>query len=145
ALPANKWTLLHQADGAGGKKFAHPMFAEDAGRLYLWGIGGRQPDRTRVERYELESFSPDELRWTPAYPASKQDKWSAADYPPFRIYGQGGTDGPRMSYTSGFGIINRVTWWDFDGTKRPSPVNIFNQCCYDSKRKRIVFFAGGKT
>ena len=142
-LPANTWTLLDEVTGR-GKRFARLLYAEGADRLYLWGFGGAMVDRAQYVRYELESLSPVGGRWIDALPASKRSAWAGGKWPPFRIYGQKGTDGPRIR-SVGSQSANRVTFRETDGVQRPSPLAIFNQACYDSKRRRVLFFAGGRT
>ncbi|MCG3180156.1 MAG: hypothetical protein BIFFINMI_02513 [Phycisphaerae bacterium] len=146
-LPANTWTLIAVEDGAGGKALSGAVFAADAGRLYLWGIGGAMPTRNRYLRYELESFEPKPGRfaWAEALPISKRDAWADGKFPPFTLYGQNGdAKGPPLR-SVGNTACNQVEFHDFDGVQRPSPLCLFNQACYDSKRKRVLFYAGGHT
>jgi hypothetical protein len=150
-LSPHAWTLIHREDASGGKAFARAVYAPEADRLYLWGTGGKKPARNVYLRYELEAFDPAAPAWRPAFPAAAKGRWTAADFPPFRIYGQSGpdglhyADGPRLQVVGGFHHTNRVRWWDFDGIRRPSPVLTFNQACWDSARKRILFFSDGQT
>jgi hypothetical protein len=150
-LPANTWVLIHKEDSSGGKAFARLIFAQSVDRLYLWGTGGKQPERNVFLRYELESFSPKTPYWLPAFPKSKSGQWTTEKFPPFRIYGQTGPDGlkydegPRLQVVGGYNATNRVRWWDFDGIKRPSPIHTFNMACWDSKRDRIVYYSDGCT
>ncbi|MFP4058422.1 MAG: hypothetical protein ACLF0G_16260 [Candidatus Brocadiia bacterium] len=143
-LPANAWTLLHEEDGSGGKEHSRVVAAESVGRLYLWGIGGERPERNRFARYELETFDPAAPAWREALPRSREQAWADGRWPPFRIYGQGGTDGPRLRAVGSM-RRSRVSFYDFDGVARPSPVPAFNQCCWDARRRRIVHFNGGAT
>jgi len=143
SLPANRWVLLDEVRGR-GKEFATLVHAEAADRLYLWGFGGKMVSRSQYERYELESFSPAEGKWTDALPAPRRDAWAGGKWPPFRIWGHDGTDGPRIR-SVGSMRAGRVRFWETDGIARPSPVAVFNQACYDAKRGRVLFFAGGKT
>lgn len=150
-LPANRWVLIHREDGSGGKAFSRAVFAENVGRVYLWGTGGKKPARNVYLRYELERFDPKAPRWEPAFPAGREELWTAEKFPPFRIYGQSGPDGlkydegPRLKVVGGYHATNRVRWWDFDGILRPSPVHTFNMACWDSKRKRVLYFSDGFT
>ncbi len=152
-LPPNRWTLLHEEDSSGGKTFAKLVYAENTGTLFLWGTGGKKPARNVYERYELEVFDADAEKpsWDVAFPASADGKWTAKAFPPFRIYGQSGPDGlkydegPRLKTVGGYNSVNRIWWWDFDGIRRPSPVHTFNMGAWDSKRKRIVYYADGQT
>ena len=86
----------------------------------------------------------------PAFPTAAEGNWSADAFPPFRIYGQGGPDGlkydegPRLQTVGGYHSVNRVRWWDFDGVRRPSPVLTFNMGCWDSKRKRLLYYSDGR-
>jgi len=150
-LPANTWTLIHGEDRSGGKAFARAVFAENVDRLYLWGTGGAKPARNVFLRYELECLDPAAPKWLPAFPAARRGQWTAEKFPPFRIWGQGGPDGlkydegPRLQCVGGFNHTNRIRWWDFGGVKRPSPVHTFNMACWDSRRKRIVYFSDGFT
>ncbi len=144
ALPANTWTLIAEEDADGGKAFARLIAAESIDRLYLWGLGGKMPDASRYVRYELESFSPADARWTEALPESMKQAWAGGKWQPFRIYGQMGTDGPRTVVVGG-GTPNIVRFFPFEGINRPSPVHTFNQACWDSTRSRIVYYDGGMT
>jgi len=123
-LPANQWTLIHAESNDGGKAFARAIYAPGVDRVYLWGTGGKRPARNVYLRYELESFDPTNPAWSPAFPEAARGKWSADDYPPFRIYGQSGPDGlkydegPRFKTVGGYNATNRVWWWDFDGIQR---------------------------
>jgi len=145
ALPANTWTPIDREDGAGGKAFARVIYAESVDRLYLWGIGGKMPDRSRYLRYELESLRPTAPGWRPAFPAAVAGRWTAEGYPPFRIYGQMGTDGPRLRAVGGYAATNWIRWHEFDGVVRPSPIHTFHQACWDAQRKRIVYFSDDTT
>jgi hypothetical protein len=144
-LPANTWTLVNIEDGSGGKWGARLIHAAGADRLYLWGFGGKRPERNRYLRYELESFSPTDTKWVEALPTGKADAWADGKHPPFTIHGRRGpAKGPAIR-SVGNQSFNRVSFHDFDGVTRPSPVLIFNQVCYDTKRNRAIFFAGGHT
>ncbi len=144
-LAANTWTLIHVEDNSGGKWGARVIYAPNVDRLYLWGFGGKQPDRNRYLRYELESFAPLDATWIEALPAAKADVWGDGEHPPFVIYGQRGpAEGPSFR-SVGNQSFNRISFHDFDSVIRPSPLLIFNQICYDSKRDRAVLFAGGHT
>ena len=81
-LVANTWTLVHVEDNSGGKWGARVIHAPGKDRLYLWGIGGKQPERNRYLRYELESFDPLKAAWVEALPAGKADAWSDGKHPP---------------------------------------------------------------
>ena len=154
-LPANTWTLVHSEDAAGGKMFARAVMAQSAGRIYLWGTGGKMPARNVYLRYELESFCPSsdpgEGKWVAAFPSGRRGQWTAEKFPPFRIYGQSGPDGlkyhegPRLQCVGGYHSTNRIRWWDFGGVRRPSPVLTFNMACWDSKRNRILYYCDGFT
>jgi len=150
-IPPNRWVLIDREGDSGGKKFSKAIWAENVGRLYLWGTGGEKPARNVYSRYELESFDPKQPDWKPAFPEAKKNEWSAEDYPPFRIYGQSGPDGlkwdegPRLQVVGGYHSTNRIRWWDFDGTRRPSPVHTFNMGCWDAKRNRILYYSDGQT
>lgn len=148
-LPANEWTLLQQeapVQGMPATTFAQAVLAEDVGRIYLWGVGGKMRDRATFDRYELESFAIDAggQKWIEALPKGKEQLWAKSQFPPFHLHGIEGTDGPRIMLV-GTGIPNVVRFLDKDGVQRPSPIHTFNQACYDSKRKRIVYHGGGKT
>ena len=144
-LAANTWTLVHAEEDSGGKWGARVIYAPKTDRLYLWGIGGKKPERNRYLRYELESFDPLEATWIEALPAGKAEAWSGGKHPPFVIYGQSGpAEGPAFR-SVGNQSFNQVSFHEFDGVARPSPLLIFNQVCYDSKRERAIFFAGGHT
>lgn len=143
SLPANQWVLLDEVAGR-GKCFAAAVCAEGVDRLYVWGFGGKMLSRSLYERFELESFPPGEGRWADALPAPRREAWAGGKWPPFRIHGYDGTDGPRIR-SVGSMRAGRVSFWQTDGLERPSPVAIFNQACYDSKRGRVLFFAGGRT
>lgn len=144
SLPPNRWVTLHQESPDGGKEFAQAVFVASAERLYLWGTGGKMRDRATFDRYELESFALSDRKWVEAFPVSKKDAWKDRKWPPFRLYGQMGTDGPRMKLV-GSGTPNVVRFYRTDGIDRPSPIRTFHQACYDSKRNRILYFGGGKT
>ncbi|MHC4405984.1 MAG: Kelch repeat-containing protein [Planctomycetota bacterium] len=150
-LPANRWVLIHSEDNSGGKVFARVVAAENVGRLYLWGTGGKKPARNVFLRYELESLDPADPVWLPAFPQSVASLWTAERFPPFRIYGQTGPDGlnydegPRLKCVGGYHATNRIMWWDFDGVERPSPIHTFNMACWDSRRTRIVYYSDGCT
>jgi N-acyl-D-amino-acid deacylase len=149
-LPANTWTLLTQDEAVptslGTKCFAQAVLAEDVDRIYLWGVGGKMRDRATFDRFELESFSLAAAKhgWSEAFPKDKEAAWADGKWPVFRLHGYDGTDGPRI-HLVGSGQANVVRFFEMDGIRRPSPIHTFNQACYDSTRKRIVYFGGGKT
>lgn len=148
-LPPNQWSLLHVEDASGGKTFAKAIAAEN--QIFLWGTGGKKPFRNVYQRYELESFDMKSRAWSAAFPDARKEMWRADDFPPFRIYGQTGPDnlaydeGPRLRTVGGYHSTNRIQWWDFDGVMRPSPALTFNMACYDTRRKRAIYFADGQT
>ena len=150
-MPANRWVMIHQEDNSCGKRFSKAIWAENVNRLYLWGTGGKKPARNLYSQFELESFDPQKPSWLPAFPEAKKNAWTAENYPPFRIYGQTGPDGlnwdegPRLQVVSGYHSTNRIRWWNFDGTPRPSPIHTFNMGCWDSKRNRILYYSDGVT
>ncbi|MBL8793866.1 MAG: hypothetical protein JNM56_08175, partial [Planctomycetia bacterium] len=146
-LPPNTWTLIHKEGPDGGKEFAQAVLAEDCDRIYLWGAGGKLRNRSTYERHELESFSlaPAEQKWVEALPQAKEKAWADGKWPPFRLNGIDGSDGPRMSLIGGSMQPNVVRFFETENVHRPSPIHTFNQACYDSTRKRIVYFGGGKT
>ena len=150
-LPANTWTLIHSEDASGGKTFATAVFADNVDRIYLWGTGGSKPARNVYLRYELESLRPADPKWLAAFPRAGRGAWTAKKFPPFRIYGQSGPDGlkyhegPRLQCVGGYNHTNRIRWWDFGPVRRPSPVYTFNMACWDTRRKRIVYFCDGFT
>jgi hypothetical protein len=149
-LPANVWTLWTQDEvgpaSLGTKCYSQAVLAEDVGRMYLWGVGGKMRDRATFDRYELESYAlqPGGRRWSEAFPIDKATAWADGKWPAFRLHGFDGTDGPRI-HVIGSGQANVVRFFEMDGVRRPSPIHTFNQACYDSKRNRIVYFGGGKT
>ncbi|MEQ8786310.1 MAG: kelch repeat-containing protein [Pirellulaceae bacterium] len=144
-LPANTWTLIGADASGGAKSFARVVHAPEAGRLYLWGFGGDQPVRNRYALYELEQFELPSGGWGEALPSRKADAWAGGKHPPFVIHGRSGpAEGPTFR-SVGNQSHNEVTFHDIDGVVRPSPVRIFNQVCYDTRRGRAVFFAGGRT
>lgn len=151
AQAPNTWHLLHEENADGGKRFARVLYSPKTQQHYLWGTGGKKPARNVYERYELESFSTASPAWSPAFPKAAKGKWTASNFPPFRIYGQSGPDGlkydegPRLQTVGGYNSVNRVSWWDFDGIPRPSPIHTFNMACYDSKRDRMLFYSDGQT
>jgi len=150
-FPPNTWVLIDSEDSSGGKTFSKAVFAENVGRVYLWGTGGEKPARNVYRRYELEALDPGSPQWRAAFPEPKKDVWTAENYPPFRIYGQSGPDGlkydegPRLQVVGGYHSTNRIRWWDFDGVKRPSPIHTFHMACWDSLRNRILYYADGAT
>ena len=143
-LPPNRWQLLHEENADGGKTFARAIYAGKVEQVYLWGTGGKKPARNLFDRYELESFDPMRPGWHSAFPIAAKGRWTAENFPLFRIYGQSGPDGlkydegPRLQTVGGYHTVNRIRWWNFDGILRPSPIHTFNMACLDTKRGRIL-------
>jgi hypothetical protein len=132
-LPPNTWKQICEG---GGKWGSCLVSAENVGRIYTWGPGG----------FELASFSPAEKKWRAALPESKKEAWAGGKWPKFVNFKKdGGRTRPWYLVVGGNSSPNTVRWWDLDGLRIPSPPHVFNQACYDSKRKRILFFAGGHT
>ncbi len=141
-IPANTWVQVRQ-DQFGARRCSSFRFVPDQGRFLLWGyhewnvyIYGNPdiPWEDNTE-YDLVAFDPDSLRWLNVLPRGKESLW-ADSLPPMHLskFYHGITTG---SYRTGLA--------ERDGVLRPDLNVVYDQVTFDTKRRRMVYFTGGRT
>jgi len=141
-LPVNTWKLVVR-DQKGARRNSSFRYAPDERAFLLWGFLGwvteyyHNPDKPAEEspEYDMVAFDPGLGRWVSHLPFGKQEQWSRS-LPP--LHGcssyQGITTG---SYRPQLKMR--------EGVLRPDLNMVFDQVTWDSRRKRMVYFTGGRT
>ncbi len=141
-IPANTWVQAAR-DEFGARRCCSFRFVPEKASFLLWGyhewnvyIYGNPdiPWEDNTE-YDLVAFDPDSLRWLNVFPRGRESEW-AADLPPMHLskFYHGITTG---SYRTGLA--------EREGVLRPDLNVVYDQVTYDSKRRRMVYFTGGRT
>jgi Galactose oxidase, central domain len=141
-LEPNIWTQVLQ-ENQGARRFSSFRYAPDINRFLLWGFHGFYTEYygnpelpwDGNEEYDLVAFNPMTGRWENHLPHNKMEEWSE-DPPPMHLIGcyQGITPG-----------YYRPQLKEREGVLRPDLNIVGDQVTYDSKRKRMVYFIGGRT
>jgi hypothetical protein len=141
-LPVNTWTTICQTE-RGARRSSSFRYVPDGGYFLLWGYMGyvteyygnpdTPPDST--PEYDIVAFKPSDGRWTSQLPFDKEEAWSL-NLPPLHLCSsyQGITTGsqrPQLKLR--------------EGVMRPDLNIVYDQVTYDTQRKRMVYFTGGRT
>lgn len=141
-LTPNKWTRIAE-DPYGARRFSSFRYAPDIDRFLLWGYQGFPSDNYYTpedpwrenKEYDMVSFSTDAGRWENHFPKNKQAEWSKA-LPPMHLADN------YSGITPGY---YHVQLKEREGVLRPDLNIVGDQVTYDSKRRRMVYFVGGRT
>ncbi|MGC1243747.1 MAG: kelch repeat-containing protein [Chryseosolibacter sp.] len=141
-LVPNNWSRLHQ-DDQGARRFSSFRYVPDIDRFLLWGFhgfytefyGSPEEPWSGNQEYDVVAFDAGKHRWENHLPESKSEEWSKK-LPPMHMvnYYQGITPG-----------YYRPQLKERAGVLRPDLNIVGDQVAYDSKRKRMVYFTGGRT
>lgn len=141
-IPANVWTQVAQ-DEKGARRSSSFRYVPERGVFLLWGYhswnvyiyGGPQTPFDENTEYDMVAFDPDSFRWLNEFPREREEEWGHA-LPPMYLskFYHGITTG---SYRTGLELR--------DGVLRPDLNIVYDQVTYDSRRKRMVYFTGGRT
>lgn len=141
-LPANIWVEIAR-DSVGARRSSAIRCADSEGIFLLWGYHGYETsDYGNPEtpwdgntEYDIVFFDPAKGNWKSHLPYEKQKDW--AENPP-----------PMYMASNYQGITigsHRTQLKERDGVLRPDLNIVFDQVTWDSNRKRMVYFAGGRT
>ncbi len=152
ALPANVWVPVSAA-----RKPLQPCsdarYLRATDEFVMWGnpagakAGGRPYD---VQALSLRGPAPE---WRDCLPIGRERTWAdgrspgwgLAKYKPKGLPADFWSEDAKDTVVGTFGSINKVKFIETDGVLRPTRVPTFHQCAYDSKRDRLVYYAGGQT
>ena len=138
----NSWSrLTHQNYGA--RRFSSFRYAPAIDRMLYWGYqaynsweyGSPERPWTGNKEYDMVAFNPKTKIWENHFPLSKQEEWSK-NLPPMHLsaFYHGITPGHYRPQLKNRG-----------GVLRPDLNIVADQVTYDSKRRQMVYFTGGRT
>ncbi len=138
----NTWVKI-SSDPVGARRSSAIRYAESEDIMLLWGFHGydssdygspEEPWGGNNE-YDVVAFDLDRGTWESHLPHEKQDTWDG-NPPPMHM----------CSYYQGITIgSHRPQLKMREGILRPDLNIVFDQVTWDSKRKRMVYFTGGRT
>ena len=141
-LPANTWLQIAE-DPQGARRNSSFRYVDDGGFFLLWGFMGHvtddygnpeQPWHGNRE-YDIVVFDPRTRQWLSQVPREKESEWRNQPPPVHECNSyQGITTG---SYRPQLKVR--------EGILRPDLNIVFDQVTYDSKRRRMLYFTGGRT
>ncbi len=140
-LEPNTWTRVLQ-ENQGARRFSSFRYAPEINRFLLWGFHGfyteyyGNPEQPwdGNEEYDLVAFNPVTRSWEDHLPDDKLDEWSE-NLPPMHLAGH------YQGITPGY---YRPQLKEREGVLRPDMNIVGDQVTYDSKRRRMVYFTGGR-
>jgi hypothetical protein len=148
-IPSNTWVKV--AEGGTGKWLSSIWYMPTTDEFISWGkFGHIRPDGV----YDVLTFQIGDKRWKNSFPRGKQKAWTGQKWPNWNNHGYWSYmktwKGPHAKdvydyCVGGFMAQNRLRFVKTDGVLRPTRCPTFHQGCWDSKRKRMVYFVGGKT
>jgi hypothetical protein len=150
ALPANTWVPVGKETDL-NKFLCSAWYLPATDEFMMWGrIGG---DKQVFEKYDVEVFDLKSCAWRNSFTKGKEEAWSGGRFPNWTQHGYspaGNEKCPmvkdaRDNVVGGFVQINRVDFVEAEGVARPTRCLTFHQATYDTKRNRLLFFAGGRT
>jgi hypothetical protein len=141
-LTPNNWSLILQED-QGARRFSSFRYAPDINRFLLWGFNGYysedygNPEEpwSGNKEYDIVAFNPVTGHWENHFPHSKVEEWSKS-LPPMHMVNS------YQGITPGY---YRPQLRERGGVLRPDLNIVGDQVTYDSKRRRMVYFTGGRT
>lgn len=141
-LVANTWTRILREE-SGARRFSSFRYAPDIDRFLLWGFHGFLTDNygnpeepwTGNKEYDMVAFNQDAGRWENHLPKDKEEAWNK-NPPPMHLTHH------YMGITPGY---YHSQLKEREGVLRPDLNIVSDQVTYDSKRRRMVYFTGGRT
>jgi Galactose oxidase, central domain len=141
-IPPNTWTMICK-DDSGARRSSALRYVPDSGYFLLWGFmgyiteyyGNPEKPYDGNSEYDMVAFYPKHHRWQNHFPLGKQREYTE-ELPPMHM----------CSYYQGITIgSHRPQLKVREGTLRPDLNIVFDQVTFDSHRKRMVYFTGGRT
>ncbi len=151
-LAANTWVEISQAQKPEAA-FCSTWYLPATDEFFLWGkIGGHREESKRYEAQVLK-LGDGTPEWTEAFPPGKEPAWANGRFPNWGCGCHRLAYKPQRpwlgtvfdSWLGNAGAINVVRFVETDGITRPTRALTHHQAAYDSKRGRLVYYAGGKT
>jgi hypothetical protein len=151
-IPVNDWVKVAGAE-AEPLPFSAVFYLPASGEFFNWGAHGRHGYEGKV--YEVRTLDPGAgpPTWQECFPTGKEKAWAGGKFPNWGCGCHGLPDKPdrpwlknvRDRTVGGNARINHVDFAETDGVTRPTRCYTYYQGAYDSRRDRVVYFAGGKT
>ncbi len=141
-LTPNKWNRILRED-QGARRFSSFRYVPDINRFLLWGFhgfyteyyGNPEEPWSDNKEYDIVAFNPVTGSWENHLPHSKVEMWSK-NLPPMHMVNS------YMGITPGY---YRPQLREREGVVRPDLNIAGDQVTYDSKRRQMVYFTGGRT
>ncbi len=141
-VTTNHWSLISR-ENFGARRFSSFRYVADINRFLLWGFHGFYSDDygnpeepwSGNKEYDVVAFNPETGSWENHLPHSKLQEWSKS-LPPMHMVDS------YQGITPGF---YRPQLKEREGVLRPDLNIVGDQITYDSKRRRMVYFTGGRT
>ena len=151
-LTPNTWIEI----SASGKPFQHlsdTWYVQAIDSFVMWGLPGKSGRKTRPYEVQALSVADAAPQWRDHLPPGREKTWAAGTFPgwgPAKFKPKNLPDDFWLTTVNnevvgGFGRINKVRFVTTDGILRPTHVSTFHQGAYDTKRERVVYYAGGQT
>ncbi|MHC4916840.1 MAG: Kelch repeat-containing protein, partial [Planctomycetota bacterium] len=151
-IPANSWVKAADAE-AEALPFSAVFYLPGAGEFFNWGSHGRHRYEGKV--YEVRTLAPAKTptAWRECFPPGKEKAWAGGKFPNWGCgcHGLQPTSGrtwlkkPWDRTVGGNARVNEVRFVETEDVLRPTRCFTYYQGAYDSKRDRVVYFAGGRT
>ncbi len=152
SLKANTWVQVAEA-GKEPLLFSAVFYLSGTGNFFNWGAHGRHAYEGKI--YEVRTLDPGQRPggWRESFPPGKEKAWAGGKFPNWGCFCHGLRKKPdrpwiktvRDRTVSGNAKINVTEFIETEGVKRPTRCYTYYQGAYDSKRDRVVYFAGGRT
>ena len=141
-LTPNNWSRILREDH-GARRFSSFRYVPDTNRFLLWGYqgfysedyGNPEEPWSGNKEYDIVAFNPVTSSWENHFPYSKMEEWSKS-LPPMHMVNS------YQGITPGY---YRPQLKERGGVIRPDLNIVGDQVTYDSKRRRMVYFTGGRT
>ena len=149
-LPENRWVQVAKTKRP-VKYLSSVWYMPATDEFICWGKNGYDGPQSV---YDVETFTLRDRKWKESFPPGREKTWSNRRFPNWSTHGQWsrmkGWKGTVVKNVSdrvvgGYAATNRVSFVKTEGFLRPTRCPTFHQACWDSKRKRMVYFLGGKT
>jgi hypothetical protein len=132
------------------KQWSSIWYLPATDEFFSWGRPASNRWWNFIRRYDVETLSlaGAQRAWQPSFPKEKQAEWSKDLWPDWAR--PKGVKNPKWKVIRGprEGSENPgfvMSFVNTDGVVRPNRCPIFHQATWDSKRRKMFFFAGGRT
>jgi len=155
SLTPNTWVEISQS-AKPPMAYCSTWYAPTTDEFIMWGkIGGH---RSVSRQYEVQTLSlaDAEPAWRESFPQEKEATWSNGRFPNWgchchrlRAEQRATLKGPWLETVFdrwvGSGRTNVVSFATTDGVLRPTRCPTYHQGTYDTRRNRVLYYAGGRT